>query len=144
MLEVEVIGDITGKARPRMNTYTGVAYTPTKTNYYEYLVKKAFQDKYGGIDLIPGNIAVKVTIIAYFGVPKSASNKKSQQMLNQLIRPTKKPDIDNITKIVLDAMNKFVIYDDTQVVELEVKKYYSKSPKIYVKVEELNYVEERL
>lgn len=144
MLEVEVIGDITGKARPRMNTYTGVAYTPTKTKYYEYLVKKAFQDKYGGIDLIPGNIAVKVTIIAYFGVPKSASNKKSQQMLNQLIRPTKKPDIDNITKIVLDAMNKFVIYDDTQVVELEVKKYYSKSPKIYVKVEELNYVEERL
>lgn len=142
MFEVEVIGDITGKARPRMNTCTGIAYTPTKTKYYEYLVKKAFQDKYGGIDLIPGNIAVKVTIVAYFGVPKSTSNNKAEQMLSYLIRPTKKPDIDNITKIVLDAMNKFVIYDDTQVVELEVKKYYSKSPKIYVKVEELNYVEE--
>lgn len=141
MFEVEVIGDITGKARPRMNTYTGIAYTPTKTKFYEYLVKKAFQDKYGGIDLIPGDIAVKVTIVAYFEVPKSTSNKKAQQMLNHLIRPTKKPDIDNITKIVLDAMNKFVIYDDTQVVELDVKKYYSKSPKIYVKVEELNYVE---
>ncbi len=141
MLEVEVIGDVTGKARPRMNTYTGIVYTPTKTKYYEYLVKKAFQDKYGGIDLIPGDIALKVTIVAYFGVPKSTSNKKAQQMLNNLIRPTKKPDIDNITKIVLDAMNKFVIYDDTQVVELEVKKYYSKAPKIYVKVEEMNYVE---
>lgn len=141
MFEVEVIGDITGKARPRMNTYTGIAYTPTKTKYYEYLVKKAFQDKYGGIELIPGDVAVKVTIVAYFGVPKSASNKKVQRMLAHLIRPTKKPDIDNITKIVLDAMNKFVIYDDTQVVELEVKKYYSKAPKTYVKVEELNYDE---
>ncbi len=141
MYEFEILGEIVGKARPRMNTYTGIAYTPTKTKYYEYLVKKAFQDKYGCIDLIPGDIAVKVTIDAYFEVPKSTSNRKAQKMLNHLIRPTKKPDIDNITKIILDAMNKFVIYDDTQVVELEVKKYYSKAPKIYVKVEELNYDE---
>ena len=29
--EIEIEESITGKARPRMNTYTGRAYTPTKT-----------------------------------------------------------------------------------------------------------------
>lgn len=137
MYEFEIPGEIVGKARPRMNTYTGIAYTPTKTKYYEYLVKRAFQDKYGCIDLIPGDIAVKIIIVAYFNIPKSTSKRKCEQMLKDEIRPTKKPDIDNITKIILDAMNKFVIYDDTQVVELIVKKYYAKTPKVYVKVEEI-------
>ena len=33
--EFEVIGDIKGKARPRVNTYTCRAYTPTDTKDYE-------------------------------------------------------------------------------------------------------------
>ena len=37
--EIEINEQITGKARPRMNTYTGRAYTPTKTKNYEYLVR---------------------------------------------------------------------------------------------------------
>ncbi len=43
-------------------------------------------------------------------------------MLNNEISPTKKPDIDNIAKIVLDAMNKFAFKDDTQITKLEVEK----------------------
>ena len=33
--EFEIPETITGKARPRMNTRTGRAYTPTKTKNYE-------------------------------------------------------------------------------------------------------------
>lgn len=79
---------------------------------------------------------IKVTIIAYFDIPKSTSKKKETEMLNQSISPTKKPDIDNITKIVLDSMNKFAFKDDTQVTKLEVEKKYATESKIYVKIEE--------
>lgn len=79
---------------------------------------------------------IKVTIIAYFDIPKSTSKKKETGMLNQSISPTKKPDIDNITKIVLDSMNKFAFKDDTQVTKLEVEKKYATESKIYVKIEE--------
>ena len=79
---------------------------------------------------------IKVTIIAYFDIPKSTSKKKEAEMLNQSISPTKKPDIDNITKIVLDSMNKFAFKDDTQVTKLEVEKKYATEPKIYVRIEE--------
>ena len=36
--EFEVIGNIKGKARPRVNTYTAKAYTPTNTKDYEMLI----------------------------------------------------------------------------------------------------------
>ncbi len=132
--ELEIQESITGKARPRMNTYTGRAYTPTKTKNYEYLVRQLFVYKYPHFKIIEGRI--KVTIIAYFDIPKSTSKKKEAEMLQGNISPTKKPDIDNIVKIILDALNKFAFKDDTQITKLEVEKIYSETPKVYVKIEE--------
>ena len=50
--------------------------------------------------------------------------------------PTKKPDIDNIVKIVLDALNKMAFKDDNQITKLEVEKFYSEKEKIFVRIEE--------
>ncbi len=132
--EFEFMGDITGKARPRMNTRTGRAYTPTKTKNYEYFLRQTFIEKYPNFKTIESK--VKVTIIAYFSVPKSVSKLKEAEMLAGIISPTKKPDADNIVKIVLDAMNKFAFKDDTQVTKLDIEKRYSRIPKIYIKIEE--------
>ena len=57
-------------------------------------------------------------------------------MLENNISPTKKPDIDNIVKVILDSMNKFAFKDDTQITKLEVEKVYSLEEKISIKIEE--------
>ena len=132
--ESEMFGSIVGKARPRMNTRTGRAYTPTKTKLYEYGLRQWFLMNYPNFKPIESR--VKVTIIAYFEIPKSTSKKKEAEMLNGNISPTKKPDADNIIKIVLDGMNKFAFKDDTQVTKLEIEKKYDVNPRIYVKIEE--------
>lgn len=132
--EFEVPGEITGKARPRLNVRSGKVYTPTKTKNYEYLTRFYFTQKYR--EYIPAEGRVKISIIAYFDIPKSTSKKKEAEMLANIISPTKKPDADNIVKIVLDAMNKFAFKDDTQVTKLEIEKKYSRTPRIYVKIEE--------
>ena len=59
-----------------------------------------------------------------------------EKMLENEISPTKKPDIDNVIKIVLDAMNKFAFKDDTQITKIEVEKLYSDVEKLYIKIEE--------
>lgn len=132
--EFEVPGKITGKGRPRVNSYTGIVYTPTKTKDYEYLIEQYFLIKYPRFKEIEGR--AKVNIIAYFGVPKSTKKSDKENMINNVISPTKKPDIDNIIKIVLDAMNKFAFKDDTQITKLEVEKKYGVEEKIYIKIEE--------
>lgn len=134
MYEFEMPGDIVGKARPRMHTKTGKAYTPTNTKNYEYFLRHFFIREYPNFKTIESR--VKVTIIAYFDVPKSTSKRKAEEMLQGNISPTKKPDADNIIKIVLDAMNKFAFKDDTQVTKLEIEKKYDRIPRIYIKIEE--------
>lgn len=133
-LELEIPESITGKARPRMNTYTGRAYTPTKTKNYEYLVRQLFVYKYPNFK--PLESRLKLKIIAYFELPKARSKLKEAEMLANIISPTKKPDIDNITKIILDALNKFAYKDDSQITEMSVTKKYSRTPKVIVQIEE--------
>ncbi len=57
-------------------------------------------------------------------------------MLQNIVSPTKKPDIDNIAKVILDALNKLAFKDDNQITKLSIEKVYSEEEKVYVKVEE--------
>ena len=131
--EFEVIGDIKGKARPRVNTYTGTAYTPTGTKDYENLIKQYFKVKYPRYEPLDGRVAIK--IIAYFEVTKNTTKKDKKLIEEGLLSPTKKPDIDNIVKIILDALNKMAFKDDNKITKLEVEKLYGSEEKIVVKVE---------
>ena len=125
-------GKVQAKQRPR---FTGkFVYTPKQTVEYENWIKTCFLDKYRGMQ--PFENPLKVKIIAYYEIPKSTSKKKEAEMLQENISPTKKPDADNIIKIVLDAMNKFAFNDDTQVTKLEIEKKYDKAPRIYIRIEE--------
>ena len=132
--EFEVPGKIVGKGRPRLNSYTGIVYTPTKTKDYETLVEQYFLIKYPRFKQLEGRI--KVSIIAYFMIPKATKKSDINEMLENNISPTKKPDIDNIVKIILDAMNKFAFKDDTQITKLDIEKKYGIEEKIYIKIEE--------
>ena len=132
--ELEINESITGKQRPRMNTFNGKAYTPTKTKNYEYLVRELFVLKYPNFEPILGR--VKVEIIAYFELPKTKSKKQEYEMLNNIIRPTKKPDFDNIAKIVIDSLNKYAFKDDSQITEALIIKKYNNTPKVIIKIKE--------
>lgn len=131
LLFVYIPGEPVGKARPRV-TRTGHAYTPDKTVSYENLVKMLFRQAYP--DWIPTTAEVRVEIEAYYKVPKSASKKKKQLMVDGVIRPTKKPDIDNIAKIVNDALNGIAWVDDTQIVIEDIKKLYSDKPGVDIHI----------
>lgn len=132
--EFEVPGKVVGKGRPRLNSYTGVVYTPTKTKDYETLVEEYFLLKYPRFKVLEGRI--KVCIVAYFSIPKATKKSEINEMLENNMSPTKKPDIDNIVKVILDSMNKFAFKDDNQITKLEVEKKYSLEDKIYIKIEE--------
>ena len=57
-------------------------------------------------------------------------------MLLNLIRPAKKPDCDNIAKIILDSLNGIAYADDKQIISLSVEKYYGDTPKVCLILQE--------
>ena len=127
--EFTVPGEPKGKGRVRV-TRTGHAYTPKDTEIYENLVRHSFTNRYPDFVPIEGELTAVIT--AVYSVPKSVSNKRRQMMLDKRIRPTKKPDVDNITKSVLDSLNGIAYKDDSQVTGLEIMKEYGEIPMVRV------------
>lgn len=132
---IVVEGKIKGKARPRFNTKTGRAFTPGDTITYENWIKCCYQEQDG--KFIDG--PVKARIEVYYKIPKSYTKKRVQAIRDGLEMPLKKPDSDNIAKIVLDSLNKIAFDDDAQVVELIViKRWTEEQERIEFELEEIN------
>ena len=71
---------------------------------------------------------LEVFVLSCYEIPKSYSNKRREDALHNRLFPTKKPDIDNVLKIILDALNGVAYHDDTQVISAHVDKKFAKSP----------------
>lgn len=120
-----------GKARPRVTAHG--TYTPKKTKDYEQRVRNEYGLQCRGLYFGGNPLAVYIT--AYYQIPKSASKTKRQRMLSGEIRPTVKPDADNVMKAVCDALNGIAYYDDAQIVESHFLKLYGEEPKVRVTIE---------
>ena len=79
----------------------------------------------------------RVTRSGHAFTPKATSNKARERMAAGLEVPAKKPDIDNLLKAVLDALNGKAYHDDNQIVEISAKKLYSNEPRTVVFISEL-------
>lgn len=133
MIGFNIPGKIQAKQRPRFNGR--YAYTPEKTVNYENWVKACYLEKYNNKKALETRL--EVYIRAYFEIPKSASKKKKQQMLENEISPTVKPDTDNIAKSILDSLNGIAYLDDKQVIRLTVEKWYAEVPSVSVVIKEV-------
>ena len=123
-------GNQKGSGRPRLGK--NKTYTPQKTRNYEYLVKFSYLSVTS--DKIVDN-AIKITIRAFFEPPKSTSKKKYKELIGQPY--IKKPDADNIAKVILDGLNGIAYKDDNQVSELIVHKIYGTKAKTEVEITEI-------
>ena len=109
-----VFGKVRGKGRPSF-TRCGHAYTPKPTRDYEMAIREAFENA-PGRPPEPFSGPIAVCIMTYRQLPKSTPKSVSSE------HDTHKPDIDNVAKIVLDALNGVAWEDDAQVVSLTVSK----------------------
>lgn len=125
-MQFYVYGKPQGKGRPRFSNQGGYAraYTPKATSDYEKLIRKAFHEARDKMDYDKTK-PISIYIRASFTPPKSISKAKKENLL-VLAKPyDKKPDADNIAKVVLDALNGTAYDDDKQITTVCVEKRYS-------------------
>lgn len=120
------------KARPRFTRY-GHTYTPDKTKNYEKAIAEYWQQATNGFQYDKEQPLV-VNLVFGMPIPKSTSKSKTELMANGTIRPTKKPDVDNLAKAVMDGLNGVAWADDSQVVKVSIYKEYAKEPYVYIYV----------
>ena len=117
------------------------AYTPAKTVNYETYIKQLFATKYPAFMPLEGPLMLQFT--AYVSIPASTSQKKRALMLEGIIIPEKKPDIDNILKIIMDALESVAYKRDSQIAIAIESKLYSDRPRLELKIQK-EYLQEWL
>ena len=123
-LRFVVPGEAVGKGRPKFTMQGGFAK----------FIKHCYRSKYRNYI---SDKAVKVMTFIYVKPAKSLSKKKRAKLLNNEFLPTKKPDVDNIQKCILDALNKVAFKDDVQVVDQVAMKRFGEEDKVIVVIEEI-------
>lgn len=126
MYSVTIPGEPKAKGRPRIARCGPGGfvkmYSPKGTVEYENLVKLFFAQQNPGATPIKGSVCM--TIEAVFSVPRSAPKKTREAMLSHEIRPTKRPDCDNIIKIFADGLKGLAYKDDSQLCYVSCSKHY--------------------
>lgn len=137
-IKFTVLGDPQGKDRPRAaRRGSAVAiYTPRRTEEYERQIAQEYRAaarKYK----FPDNAKLGMALEIYQSIPKHTSQVRRRLMLRGDIRPTKKPDIDNVTKVVMDALNGLAYTDDKFIVSCSAEKFYGEKPRVEVQIFEI-------
>lgn len=111
--EIHLVGDVVGKQRPRFSRgkVTRV-YTPSSTVAFEKRVRNAY------IQAGNGKHRGAVAVIVAYKRPLPKSRPKRVQVEQDVY----KPDLDNVVKSVLDALNGVAFDDDKQVTMLTARK----------------------
>jgi len=135
---------VDGKAvpQPRPRVYQTTAGKSRAVNSrqsinYKRLVKltaKSYMNR-NRLSIVDYPIAVHLTFV--FAPPKSYTKKKLKAIQDGALMYQKKPDLDNLAKGILDALNQTVYKDDSQIVELNVKKQYGDTDHVTVKISKL-------
>ena len=131
-----VYGEPVPKGRPRFSTRGKfpVAYTPEKTKNYEFEVAMMAKAAMGASKPLQG--ALEAFIYVTFPIPPSYSKKRTQDCLSDTEKHTKRPDLDNVIKCVIDGMDKIVFLNDSQITSIYSTKVYGQVGKVEVLVRE--------
>ena len=127
-----VTGKPVGKGRPRASTRGGFVrmYTDAKTLGYEAAIADEAARAMSGAE--PFETPMQMQVSCYYPIPKSWPKKIKQEAIDEEVFPKVKPDLDNVVKAILDALNGVVYRDDAQVVNLVATKRYATEPRVEV------------
>jgi Holliday junction resolvase RusA-like endonuclease len=136
IIEFYIYGVPVPEGRARF-TKTGRAYTPEKTRVFKNHVQLAAVSATIEAAMFgPLSGALRMTLDFTLPIPPSWTKRKQDQASAQLLRPTGKPDCDNLAKAVMDGCNGVMYFDDAQIVALSVRKRYGLVPHVCVIIDE--------
>lgn len=121
-----------GQGRPRFSRVNG-AYKSSEDKAYERALCMAYWAEHAGKRPMDGPLTIRIKAI--FPIPKSKPKQEQELMRQGEIKPTCRPDMDNIQKSVLDALNKVAFPDDKAVTWLIGQKVYGDVPGVYVEID---------
>ena len=123
---------VVGKARPRVvRNYGRVhVFTPDTTATAEQAIR--IEALRTGVRPAEGPVSVSLEV--RHAVPKSFNRVQRGKALAGDLLPTRKPDLDNVIKLALDALNGRAWNDDSQVTDITARRIYAEHEGLVIRV----------
>ncbi len=130
-MKVIILTEPIPKARARTVVKNGrvMSFTPKKTADTEAFIRMQISSNK---EFYPAGTPLSINMFFYISKPPSVSKKR--------LLPVTRPDLDNYCKLILDACNKFLWADDSQICSLHAFKNYGQPPRIEFEIEEIHHV----
>ena len=129
--KLTILTDPKGKGRPRF-TRNGRPYTPASTRDYERIIRDAYRRQ--KLPLHTGGVVVALDFRR--AIPASWTKAKQQLAMDGELECITKPDLDNLIKACMDALNGVAWADDKQVVGLIATKGYAEQASVTIEIKE--------
>jgi len=129
-IEVTIFVVPTPKGRPRVAVIGkhAHAYTPKKTRVAEADIKAAIRKEVMAQGSFDAGVALKLSATFYRDIPTSTPKRVTM--------PVKRPDVINYGVLLLDALQKYVYADDSQITTCTLKKRFGSPPRIDLRISE--------
>jgi len=131
-----ITGEPQAKGRPRISSFGGKAraYTPAATRKAEERVAAVWRDC--GLPMVHAKVPLEIIVEANHERPKTHYLKSGELSSEgrRSMRPTKRPDLDNIVKLVLDGLNGVAYHDDAQIVAIHASRHWATKGSTYVTI----------
>ena len=134
VLTFEITGVIQPQERPRFSRRGKKVVThdaPKSKDFKDFVKLVAWKHKPS--ELITEHIKLKADI--YLMPPQNLRTGPKRKLITSgELRPTKKPDLDNLIKGIKDGCNKIIWHDDSQILDMTLRKFYSEQPRAEVMI----------
>ncbi len=120
-IALTLIGEPVAKGRPRAFKDRGGnvrTYTPDRTAHAENSWRDAFRES--NVQALPAGVPLALTAVFYLTRPVSAPRKRTH--------PIGRPDIDNLVKLVTDALEGLAYERDSAIISIAAQKEYATYP----------------
>ena len=128
-MQFTISGKPKGKTRPRFARGGRNTYTDRGTAEYEKKVAEAYLAAGGQMEEYSG-----IRIKAYYLIPQKTRKDIVAAMVSGQIKPAKKPDLDNVLKIIMDGLTGVAFEDDNQICQVYMEKVYGEEPRVEVEL----------
>lgn len=109
-----------------------VSFTPARTKRFTADVEAVIDQVMAGEPPLVGPVRLDMTFC--MEIPASWPKWKKEAAAKGLVAPTARPDMDNLEKALLDALNDKAFVDDSYVVERMARKMFGVKPGIQITV----------
>lgn len=131
MISLELYGDPVPLARPRFSSRGRFVKAYDSQSALKDGFKWQIKSQYREAAL---TTPITLDVVFFMPIPKSASGIQKRQMANGVISHIKKPDLDNLIKLIADCLIGTVIEDDSIIERIVATKKYSNNPGTLVRI----------